>query len=296
MLPFYGRFDHLRAAVDSVIAQTDTDWRLTVVDDVYPDPAPGDWVRSLEDPRILYLRNEVNLGVSGNYLRCVELMQDDFGVLFGCDDVMLPGYVARVKELLAAHSDAAVVQPGVEVIDDDGRVYRPLVDRIKGHYRVGGSGIRVLVGEDLAVSLLRGNWTYFPALVWRVETLRRFGFHPELIVVQDLIMLMDIVADGGTFILDDEVVFQYRRHQHSVSSAMATDGSRFVQERRLFDSERERYERMGWKRAATAARRHGSSKLNALTRIPAALRAGDLSGIRDLVTHAAGRRIRSRAG
>lgn len=292
MLPFWGRPDHFRIAVESVLAQSDPDWILTIVDDVYPDTAPGEWARSLGDARIRYIRNETNLGVSKNYLKCVSLMEGEYSVMFGCDDVMLPGYVARAGELIAQFPGAAVIQPGVEVIDEDGRVFLPLVDRIKALYRFRGRGARQFAGEQLAANLLRGNWTYFPALLWRVDLLRKHGFHAELDVVQDLIMLLDIAADDGSLVLDDRVVFQYRRHQSSVSSAMAADGSRFAQERELFDAQAERFAAMGWRRAARAARIHFSSKLNALTRLPAALRSGNGPSARALLTHAVGGHIR----
>jgi len=288
LLPFYGRPDHLRLAVESVRAQTDADWRLTVVDDRYPDTEPGRWVAGLGDPRIEYLRNETNLGVSRNYLRCVELMTGEHSILFGCDDVMLPDFVARVKELLAAYPGADILQPGAEVIDADGAPFHPLGDRIKDVLRPGGRGVRVLRGEPLAASLLRGNWTYFPSLVWRVSELRRHGFDPDLDVVQDLGMLLDIVADGGELLLDDRVVFHYRRHRASVSSATAVDGTRFAQERELFARQARRFSAHGWRRAARAARRHWSSRLNALTQLPAALRSGGGS-VRSLLAHAFGR-------
>lgn len=292
MLPFYGRFDHFRIAVESVLAQSDPDWTLTIVDDVYPDLSPGEWAQAIGDPRIRYIRNEVNLGVSKNYLKCVALMEGEYSVIFGCDDVMLPGYVARAKELIAQFPGAAVIQPGVEVIDEDGAVYFPIVDRIKGWYRFSDTGAHSYAGERLAVSLLRGNWTYFPALLWRVDLLRKYGFRAELDVVQDLIMLLDITADGGALVLDDRVVFQYRRHQASVSSAAAADGSRFAQERELFDEQVARFEAMGWKRAARAARIHFSSKLNAISRVPAAIRARNGRGVRALLTHVVGGHIR----
>ncbi|MDO9395058.1 MAG: glycosyltransferase, partial [Herbiconiux sp.] len=111
LMPFWGRFDHFREAVGSVLAQTDPDWRLVIVDDVYPDPAPGEWAASLDDPRIEYRRNAVNLGVGGNFRECVRLVRHERAVLMGCDDRMLPGYVARIGALAAAHPGAAILQP-----------------------------------------------------------------------------------------------------------------------------------------------------------------------------------------
>lgn len=288
MLPFYGRFDHFQVAVESVLAQTDGDWRLTVVDDVYPDLAPGEWLVGLGDRRIEYLRNKKNLGVSKNYLQCVGLMQGEFSVMFGCDDVMLSSYVARAKQLIAEFPHAGVIQPGAEVIDEDGTVYKPLVDRVKGLYRPQVSGPRALGGEGLATSLLRGNWTYFPSLLWRVDLLKRYGFDPDLDVVQDIIMLLDIISEGGSLVLDNQVVFQYRRHQSSVSSATAVSGARFQQERELFDRESKRFSALGWNRAARAARRRFSSRMNALTRVPQALRQRNLAGVRVLLRHLTG--------
>jgi glycosyltransferase involved in cell wall biosynthesis len=287
LLPFYGRFDHFRLAVDSVLAQTDPDWRMTVVDDVYPDLAPGEWVQSLGDSRIRYIRNDVNLGVGKNFAKCVTLMTEEHAVIFGCDDVMLPGYVGQVRQLLAENADAAVIQPGVEVIDSDGAVVLPLGDRVKRVYqRRDTRDSPVLVAEDMAASLLRGNWTYFPSLVWRTELLRRFRFDTDREVVPDLVMLLDIAADGGKLVVDDEVVFRYRRHSGSVSSWRATDGSRFTEERELFESSAARFSALGWSHAARAARHHVSSRLNALSQVPLALANRNGRAVASLVRHA----------
>ena len=68
---------YLEEAIRSVLNQTDPDWRLTVVDDRFPSEAPAKWLESLGDPRITYLSNEENLGVTGNFNRCIELSTAD---------------------------------------------------------------------------------------------------------------------------------------------------------------------------------------------------------------------------
>lgn len=288
-MPFYGRFDHLRAAVESVLAQSGDDWRLVVIDDVYPDLAPGEWVRSLRHPRVEYIRNDENLGPSRNYRKAVSLARTPHLVIMGCDDVMRPGYVARIGELLARDPGVDIIQPGVEVIDQDGNVHRPLGDRVKGVLRPGGSEPREVSGERLATSLLGGNWTYFPSLVWRTDAVREHGFRIDLDVVQDLAMLLDITLDGGRMLLDDEIVFAYRRHSTSVSAVTGPDGTKFAQERELFREFERRCRALGWRRAAGAARRHWSSRLSAATELPAAIRAHDAKGRASLLGHLFGR-------
>ena len=289
MMPFYGRFDHFREAVESVLAQTDRNWRLVVVDDVYPDLEPGIWLQGLGDDRITYVRNTENLRPSRNYNKCIGLMRSEFAVLMGCDDVMLPNYVARVKQLIAEHPDAAIVQPGVSVIDEHGARSAPLADRVKARYRFSGQGTRAYSAEPLATSLLRGNWTYFPSLVWRVEELRTRLFRTDLDVVQDLAMLLQITFGGGSLVLDDEVCFNYRRHSSSVSAVTGPDGSKFKQEATLFAEADAECSARGWYKAARAARLHLTSRLNALSEIPAAMRARNASGRKALLHHAFGR-------
>ncbi|RZU64360.1 GT2 family glycosyltransferase [Microterricola gilva] len=286
VMPFYGSFDLLRAAVLSVQAQTDPDWRLTIVDDRYPDPEPMAWARTLNDPRITVVENAHNLGVSGNFTRSVELADADFAMIIGCDDILLPTYISRMRELAARFPDAAYLQPGVEVIDADGTVVLPLADRVKGYYRPTVSGPRSLSGETLATSLLRGNWTYFPSILWRTEVLKKHGFRSDLDVVLDLALQIEIVTDGGILVLDTVPTFRYRRHQASVSSWKASDGSRFREEQRYFLEAAAAMRELGWRRAAGAATRHVTSRLNAVTRLPSALSARDRSGIRSLLGHA----------
>lgn len=279
VMPFYGRIDHFKLAVESVIAQSDPDWRLIILDDVYPDLSAGEWARSLDDPRIEYLRNDVNLRPSRNYRKGVTLVRTEFVTIMGCDDVMLPGYVARVAELIRRFPDADIIQPGVEVIDEDGALHRPLADRVKGWYRPAGPRPRSVEGEELAVSLLRGNWTYFPSLCWRASELARHGFRVDLDVVQDLAMLLEITLAGGSLVVDDQIVFQYRRHAGSVSAKTGPDGSKFAQERTLFRDVEARLREHGWNRAARAARIHFSSRMNAASELPKARTSAGLAAL-----------------
>ena len=291
MMPFYGRFDHFREAVLSVIAQSDPDWRLTILDDVYPDTAPGEWAAAIEDERVTYLRNETNLRPSRNYNKAVSLASNSFVVIMGCDDVMLPGFVARAHELISSFPDVDMIQPGVSVIDENGANSRPLADTIKSWLAPHGPKPLSLQVEALAASLLRGNWTYFPSLIWRSSRVAS-GFRTDLDVVQDLAKLMEITFDGGALAVDDTIVFQYRRHSGSVSAVTGPDGTKFVQERAVFEECAAACEALGWKRAARVARRHLSSRLNALTEVPASLRSGNSAGRVSLIRHVLGRSTR----
>lgn len=284
-MPFYGSFALLQTAVRSVLAQDDDDWILTVLDDAYPDPAPGEWVQSLGDDRIRYERNPDNLGVSGNFRKCADLAREPLVCMIGCDDVALPGYVRRMKALAVAHPEASYLQPGVVVISDNGHEVLPLADRVKRFYAPSRRPA-VLTGPALARSLSRACWTYFPSICWRIETLRSFPFDASLDVALDLDVQLRIADAGGSLVADDLVTFQYRRHRASVSSWKADDGSRFAEERSVLESAAARAEARGWTGARKAATFRVSSRLSAITRLPAAVRARHGRGIAALLRHA----------
>lgn len=288
-LPFWGDPDYLRAAVASVQAQTDPDWRLVVVDDHYPDPQVAEWFAGLDDDRITYVRNETNLGITDNYRRCLELAREEWIVFFGCDDLLLPTYVATVRAAItSAPAGVDVVSPGARVIDENGVASDPLVDKVKRRlFAPRVTAPRVLAGEEMAVSLLRGNWTYWPSLAFRVEPVRRQGFIDGFPLIQDLALLVDLALSGSAMLVLPDVVFSYRRHSQSASSVTVADGGRFRGERDYFEIAARRATTAGWPKAARAARVHLASRLYAVTQLPGALRARSWDSVRTLARHAA---------
>lgn len=290
IVPYWGDPGLLRETVTSVLAQDDPRWFLTVVDDAYPDPAAGEWVRALaeRDPRVRYVRKEVNEGITAAFRTCAAMATRDVVAIPGSDDVLLPGYVATVLAAFADHPGASIVQPGVEVIDERGEVVAPLADRVKQRLvRPRADGPRLLGGERLAASLLRGNWMYWPSLAFRREALQAFDFRDELELIQDLGLVLDMVGAGHALLLEPTVCFRYRRHGGSASNADLLDGRRFAGERAYFAAAAAQMAQRGWPRAARAARWHWTSRLNALSLLPVALRRRRSVGM--LLRHAVGR-------
>lgn len=285
LMPYYGDASMMRDAVRGVIAQSDPNWRLTVVDD---GNAPGvpEWFAGLGDDRVRYLRNERNLGVTGNFNRCLDLAEHELVMLMGCDDLMLPNYVATVLAVHRAMPTADIIQPGVQVMDGDGNPVRTLTDEVKRIYAPRVRGRLVMSGEKLAVSLLRGDWLYFPALCWRASAIGTVRFRDDLRVIQDLALLIDLIQRGCSLVVDETVCFRYRRHLTSESSSTAINGSRFTEAETFFLDVAERMRGHGWPKAARVAQLHLSSRLFALTKLPQALRSPDRTAAGALARHA----------
>ncbi|SFQ44492.1 Glycosyltransferase involved in cell wall bisynthesis [Amycolatopsis arida] len=286
-IPYHGNPEFLFRAIRSVQALEDTKWRLTILEDCYPD---GDAVRrrveELDDGRITYLRNDRNLGPGLTQLRCIHMAEWDHFTVMDYDDMLLPNYGRVVADLFARHPDATFAQPNVEIVDEHDQPHRPLPDRIK--WLVGARGREVvLAGEPGVRSLLRANWTYNPALCYRRGPItERLEHRPGIDCVCDLGRIVDIILAGGSLVVGSEVAFRYRRHRTSHSSSNARSGERFAQERNYFTGMAAELRARGWNSAARASRMRLFSRFNALSQLPGALagRNGELAGL--LTRHA----------
>jgi glycosyltransferase involved in cell wall biosynthesis len=293
MLPYYGDVTLMQAAVRSVIAQSDRDWRLTVVDDGQ-EPGVPEWFAQLGDDRVRYERNESNLGATRNYQKCLGLAEFEYLVLMGTDDIMLPNYVASLRSVQEEYPGVGMIQPGVEVINGAGQVTSTLADEVKRRLYAPKVDGRVLMGgEELATSLLRGCWFYFPSICWRTDAIRKVNFRDGLDIIQDLALVIDLIQLGEQMAVDSTVCFQYRRHAVSLSATGALAGTRFTEARNYFIDVSAEMRALGWPRAARASRRYLASRLHACSLLPAAIREGNREGIRNLSRHAFGPSRRS---
>jgi GT2 family glycosyltransferase len=288
-VPFYGDPGLLKQTVGSILGQANPGWRLTVVDDGYPDDSIPGYFAAIDDSRVRYERNETNLGANRNYQKCLGLAEHELVVIMGADDLMRPNFVDVITAAHDRFPQAAVIQPGVQVIDEHGAPVRTLVDLAKQRYYMPKvDGRTELRGETLAASLLNSNWLYFPSLCFRRSAVAAVGFQEGLNVVQDLALVIELIGRGESLVVDPELCFEYRRHGASDSSWRALEGTRFIEERDYFLQAAARMRELGWPKAARAAHRHVSSRIHAATLLPAAARAKHRVGLRNLSRHAFG--------
>ena len=270
-LPFYGDVAFMKQTVQSILNQSNPNWKLIVVDDGYPDETIPSWFAGLGDDRVQYQRNQNNLGANGNFQKCLGLLSAEYCLVMGADDLLEPNFVERINELIATHPGVSMIHPGVKVIDEKNEFISTRSDQIKKSIRESQGSSTVLSGESLARSLMKGNWMYFPSIVWKTITIQEIGFRPGFHVCQDLGLAMDLIMQGGEMAIIEDEIFRYRRHQESDSSIKAFNGERFNDEKHFFNVMTKDLKRIGWKSAARAAKIHSTSRLHAASLIPACI-------------------------
>lgn len=120
---------HLREAIDSILGQSFADFELLLLDDGSTEPRVERVVGEYRDPRIRYLRNPENLGISPTRNRLLDLARGKYVAIMDHDDVSLPDRFEKQVAYLDAHPDVGVVSGHYEYFENrDGVVRWPEED------------------------------------------------------------------------------------------------------------------------------------------------------------------------
>ncbi len=288
-IPYWGDPEYMKDTVQSVLSQDSDDWDLTIVDDAYPDDTVKKYIAGLDHARITYIRKQKNGGITANYRTCVSLAKHEIMVILGCDDQLLPNYVSTILDAHQQFPDAAIIQPGVQVINETGAVVSTLADTIKQRcVKPRSQGRQLLSGESLASNLMHGVWLYWPSLAFRTEKIRAVDFRDGYPIIQDVALTMDMIFNGAQLLVEPTVCFSYRRHSSSASSTKLVDGSRFAGERDYFDLAADQARQLGWTRTSRAAKLRLTSRAHALALLPKALGNKNTVAIKALARHTFG--------
>jgi glycosyltransferase involved in cell wall biosynthesis len=120
-LPVYNGERYLREAVDSLLAQTFTDFELVLSDNASTD-GTAEICREYAtlDKRIRYVRNDTNIGLNRNCNQVVRLSVGKYFKLAAADDVCHPELLAKCVKVLDEDPTVVSAHGKTRFIDSDG--------------------------------------------------------------------------------------------------------------------------------------------------------------------------------
>jgi glycosyltransferase involved in cell wall biosynthesis len=123
LMPVYNAEKHLAEAIESILAQTFTAFEFLIVDDASTDGSAG-IIQAYNDPRIRYVRNEKNLGISGTLNRGIELAATEWIARMDADDISYPKRLEKQFRHTEAVPGCALVSCWTRVITEDKKELR----------------------------------------------------------------------------------------------------------------------------------------------------------------------------
>ena len=111
-LALYNSIEFLKETLDSIIAQTYTDFEVIVVDDGSTDGS-GEFCESYGDPRIKVYYNKVNIGPLSTHEMTYDLGVGKYYMLAGHDDLLAPNCLELLVNELESNTNIIFAFPDI---------------------------------------------------------------------------------------------------------------------------------------------------------------------------------------
>jgi len=169
-LPFYNNETTLLAAINSVLAQTFTDWELILVDDGSRDRSL-EIASTIKDPRVRLVSDGQNLGLAARLNQLTFLSQCDYIARMDGDDLMHPDRLIHQVNYLDNHPQVDLVATAAYSIDNNNQI-------------LGLKGLEPIT-NDLKTILLKKGLIIHPTVMGKTQWFRDNPYDSNLRFTED---------------------------------------------------------------------------------------------------------------
>ncbi|PRD24481.1 UNVERIFIED_CONTAM: fliC [Trichonephila clavipes] len=214
----YNNAAFLAQTIDSILAQEGVRLEVVVYDDCSTDDSLAVLQRYADEPRLYFEVNAQNLGMTGNYNKCVSAGQGRYVVVLGSDDVLYPGHLSSLVQAMDANPQAALGYTQCYWIDEKG-VRQQYADH-PGHRRASYSG-----GRDEVIDLLCfDNYITPSAAMLRRSALHQVvlpegGIHRHDMLAGDWELWIRLAQVAPDFVFLRQPSVGYRVHGGQISKS-----------------------------------------------------------------------------
>lgn len=206
VLPTYNGQKYIRDSIDSVIAQTFTDWELIIVNDCSTDDTPK-IIREYEkrDNRIKIIDNEVNQKLPTSLNIGFRKAQGEYLTWTSDDNMYMPEAIEKLSAYLDANKDIMMVCSAMKFIDEN------------GNYITCNSSAHI--NEKIfCVNNVGASFMYRGKVICEVGE-----YNPEFFLVEDYEYWLRIMFQYGDIGYLDEKLYIYREQSGSLTATRAKD-------------------------------------------------------------------------
>jgi glycosyltransferase involved in cell wall biosynthesis len=160
LMPVYNGEKYLREAIDSILNQTLTDFEFLIIDDGSTDNSVQ-IISLYSDPRIKFVRNDTNLGISKTLNRGIEMASAEYIARMDADDISYPKRLQKQYNYLIENPDCALLSTWAKMITEKNEHIRTEKYRSRLHY----------------YNLTFECWMYHPTVVFKKTAAKEVGMY-----------------------------------------------------------------------------------------------------------------------
>ena len=204
LMPIYKTNEaHLKGAIDSILAQTLTDFEFLILNDSPDAKYLDDVIASYKDKRIKYLKNDKNMGITPSRNKLIDLAKGEYLAVMDHDDISLPTRFEKQASYLDQHPDIGVVGCWAESFGDKVNQMRyPTQD------------------DQIKLALMKSCAILHPASMIRRKALGNLRYEEQFSPAEDYGLWCRLIAHTNFHNLG-EVLFHYRQHNTNTSKTQS---------------------------------------------------------------------------
>lgn len=231
-IPVYNAARYIEDAVRSAMRQSFVDVEILVVDNASSDNTVALVQRTAgRDDRVRVVRNPANVGMTGNFNRCLELARGRFVKFLCADDALEPRCVEEMMGILNRQAAVALVGCSRHLIDVSGTR--------RGMSAFAASDVIVPGPEIMNRCFFGHNGIGEPTAVMFRRALAQRGFLPEYNQAIDLEMWLHLLEQGD-FAFLAQPLCSIRQHDDQQTVRNVRSGRMVEDKQRLFRAFRTR--------------------------------------------------------
>lgn len=201
IMPAYNAEKYIAEAIESILGQTFGDFEFIILNDCSTDRTE-EIIRSYTDSRIVYLKNEQNMGVAATLNRGLSVAKGEYIARMDADDISLPERFEKQVAFLDKDPAVAVLGTGLERFDASGSlgILQPATDP-----------------EQMHIDLLFSCGLAHPSVMMRASAVRELGGYDLAFEGLEDYELWCRVARKYQVTTLPEVLLRYRIHSAQVT-------------------------------------------------------------------------------
>jgi glycosyltransferase involved in cell wall biosynthesis len=209
LIPTYNYAHYLDETIQSVLNQTFTDFELVIVDNCSTDNTDEVIKKYLTDSRVVYHKNETNIGLIGNWNKCLEFARATYIKFLCADDKFHPQLLEKYVGVMDHYPSVSIVGSYYEIF---GQKNFCRIPPFKG--LVSGQIVR----EDLLG--IRNRLSNPSVVMFRKADAMKIGnFNSQLMVLTDREYYFKLLTLGDCYIMPESLCY-VRDHADTQSHAM----------------------------------------------------------------------------
>lgn len=204
LMPVHNAEEHLREAIESILAQSFTAFEFLIIDDGSRDRS-REIVQSVNDPRIVHVENPENRGTVHVLNQGIALAKGTYIARMDADDFSLPDRLQRQFDFMENHPEIGVSGTAMRLIK-------------RGKLK--NTRTQPATDEELKIQLLFSTCFFHPTVIIRTELAKAHPYPDNLVYTQDYNYWCRL-AGKTRFANLPETMLHFREHEGQTSTRKA---------------------------------------------------------------------------